>query len=327
MARTGVALLGADWANERLAWCPCGVLAGSFALMRPSPHSSARYWDGSRASAPQRRHLRVDPDGISRLLRCGQTGSCRECGNPIEWYVRSDEHWVRLHPQELPADGVPEDCRWHVSSGVAHPAGDGSRWCRLPHAALCPARPAPPSAHQLSALRRSLALRTRRLLDTGAFAPSAQPPGGQVPDRAACRPARPIVQLLYVRYLASLPVDEIQCVAQTRHRHRCTATVLSPDAPGGVWTLVPASAARGQLALPSDVMAVYSLSALSYQEQLRWRAQRCVQHDASRTAGDIAVAGWEPFDPLRHHEHIRTRLPSHRRPPGPGHHAQRRARS
>ncbi|MEU0107608.1 DUF6083 domain-containing protein [Streptomyces sp. NPDC006251] len=313
--------------NERLGCCAYGVLAGSFARMSPSPRSTSRRWDSSCANASQRRPLRVDPDGISRLLRCGQSGSCRECGNSIEWYVRDHERQVRLHPQELPADQVPEDCRWHVSSGVAYPAGDGSRWCRVPHAVLCPARPVPPSAPQLSGLRRSLALRTRWLLDAGAFVPSAVPSDGPLTGSVACRPARPIVQLLYVRYLAACPVDEIQCVAQTRHRHRCIATVLSPDATGGVWTLVPVSGAPGQLALPSDVMAVYSLSALSYQEQLRWRAQRCVQHDASRTAADLEVADWEPFDALRHHEFIRTRLPLHGRPSGPGCHARRWARS
>ncbi len=90
--------------------------------------------------------------------------------------------------------------------------------------------------------------------------------------------------------------------------------------------MVPVSEARGQLALPPDVMAVYSLSALSYQEQLHWRAQRCVQHDASRAAADLTVADWEPFDSLCHHEFIRTRLPSHGRPSGPGCHARRRAR-
>ncbi|MFF3245944.1 hypothetical protein ACFYWY_19910 [Streptomyces sp. NPDC002870] len=79
---------------------------------------------------------------------------------------------------------------------------------------------------------------------------------------------------------------------------------------------------HGQLALPSDVMAVYSLSALPYQEQLRWRTQRCRDHAAASTAGDLAVADWEPFDPLRHHEHIRTRLPTHGRRPGG--HAPRR---
>jgi len=295
--------------------------------MCSSPHPSARRWDGSRANASLRRALRVDPQGVSRLLRCGQAASCRECGNPVEWYVRSDERRVRLHPRELSADRVPESCRWHVSSGVAHPAGDGSSWCRVPHAVLCPARPAPLAAPHLSGLRRALALRTRKLLDTGAFTPSAAPPDEALSGRDVCRPARPVVQLLYVRYLASCPVEEIQCVTQTRRRVRCSAKVLGPGALSGVWTLVPVSVQNGQLALPSDVMAVYSLSALPYQEQLRWRSQRCLRHDTTSTAGDLAVADWEPFDPLRHHEHIHTRLPAHRRRPGPGSLSPRRARA
>ncbi|MFJ9893485.1 DUF6083 domain-containing protein [Streptomyces sp. NPDC091280] len=290
--------------------------------MCSSPSPSARRWDGSRANAPQRRSLRIAPDSVSRLLRCGQTASCRECGNPVEWYLRGDDHPVRLHPRELPADRVPESSRWHVSRGIAHPAGDGSSWCRLAHDLLCPARPAPPAAPQLSGLRRSLALRTRRLLDAGVLVPPAAPAAGPPPDEALCRPARPVVQLLFVCYLASRPLDEIQCVAQTLRRTRCTAGVLAPDALHGVWTLVPVTSRHGQLALPSDVMAVYSLSALPYREQLRWRAQRCAQHAATTTAGDLAVADWDPFDPLRHHEHIHTRLPAHRRRPGG--HAPRR---
>ncbi|WP_221354821.1 DUF6083 domain-containing protein [Streptomyces beigongshangae] len=292
--------------------------------MCSSSSPSARRWDGSRASAPRRRSLRIAPDSTSRLLRCGQTASCRECGNPVEWYLRADDRLVQLHPHELSAARVPESCRWHVSCGIAHPVGDGSGWCRLAHALLCPARPTSPAAQQLSGLRRSLALRTRRLLDAGVLAPHATPAGGPPPGEAVCRPARPVVQLLFVRYLASRPVDEIQCVAQTLRRTRCTAEVLGPGALQGVWTLVPVSAHHGQLALPSDVMAVYSLSALPYQEQLRWRAQRCEQHAAATVAGDLAVADWEPFDPIRHHEHIGTRLPSRGRRPGG--HAPRQAR-
>lgn len=237
--------------------------------------------------------------------------------------MRSNERRVRLHPYELPTDQVPESCRWHVSSGVAHPCGDGSTWCRLPHAALCPARPAPPDAPQLSGLRRSLALRTRRLLNAGVLVPVVGSPEPSPGGTDVCRPARPLVQLLYVHYLASCPIEEIQCVAQTRHRTRCTTKLLGPGALKGRWTLVPVSAQRGQLALPSDVMAVYSLSALPYQEQLRWRRQRCLQHDRTPTAGDLTVADWEPFDPLRHHEHIHPRLPAHRRRPGPGNPAAR----
>ncbi|MEH0513404.1 DUF6083 domain-containing protein [Streptomyces sp. B21-079] len=288
---------------------------------------SARRWDGSYACTPQRRTLRVAPESANRLLRCGQSARCRECGNPIEWYLCSDERLVRLHPQELPVAHVPESRRWHVSSGVAHPSGDGSNWCRLAHALLCPARPAPPSAPQLSALRRSLALRTRRLVDAGVFAPSAASSNGLAPGETACRQTRPIVQLLYLLYLASHHVDDIQCVSQTRRRVRCTAKVLGSDTLTGFWTLMPVNMHSGQLALPSGVMAVYSLSALPYQEQLRWRAQRCTQHANTPTAGDLTVADWELFDPLRHHEHIRTRLPPRGRRPGLGGQAPRRGRS
>ncbi|MFE6195792.1 hypothetical protein [Streptomyces sp. NPDC057838] len=125
------------------------------------------------------------------------------------------------------------------------------------------------------------------------------------------------MQLLYVRYLAARPVDESQCVARTRRRHRCTSPLLTPDAPAGTWRLLPATATDGQLALPADVMAVYDLNCLPYAEQLRWRAQRCPQHATTPTAADLAVADFEPFDPIRHHAHIHTRLPAPARAPRP----------
>ncbi|MGW1002052.1 DUF6083 domain-containing protein [Streptomyces sp. NPDC002520] len=287
--------------------------------MRSTPSPVARHWDGSPLAHRVRRSLHVSPNGGSRLLRCGQGDRCRECGNRIEWYHRGTQRPVRLHPRELPAARVPAACRWHVSSGVAYPAGDGSSWCRLPHAAVCPARDVPPPPPELAELRRSLAVNTRRLIDAGVFTPppaSLDSPAPQGEDPAVCRPARPIVQLLYVRYLAARPVEEIQCIAQTRRRHRCTSTLLSPDAPAGTWTLVPATATSGQLALPAAVMAVYDLSGIPYAEQLRWRAQRCWQHAAIPAAADLAVADWEPFDPLRHHEHVHNRLPARTRGPG-----------
>ncbi|MGW6890328.1 DUF6083 domain-containing protein [Streptomyces chartreusis] len=283
--------------------------------MRPTPPHTARHWDGSPAGTRHvRRSLQLSPDSASRLLRCGQSGRCCDCGNRIEWYHRTTEPPVRLHPQELPAARVPAACRWHVSSGVAYPAGDGSRWCRLPHAVVCPAQETPvPLA--LVQLRRSLAVNSRRLIDAGAFAP---PPAlalqdAPKPQPAVCRPARPIVQLLYVRYLAARAVDEIQCVTQTRQRHRCTRPLLTSDAPAGTWMLVPATATSGQLALPASVMAIYDLSRLPYTEQLRWRAQRCTRHAVTPAAADLAVTDWEPFDPLRHHEHIHARLPARAR--------------
>ncbi|GGZ97185.1 hypothetical protein GCM10010344_76550 [Streptomyces bluensis] len=281
------------------------------------PSTSARHWDGSPVAVPVRRSLRVTPGGVSRLLRCGQAGRCRDCGNRIEWYHRSDQRLVPLHPHEVQADEVPAGCHWQVSSGVAHPAGDGSAWCRLPHALLCPARDAP-AIPELGQLRRVLAVNTRRLIDAGRFTPPSAPPNGTTSQTPVCRPARPIVQMLYVRYLAAHPVQELQCVTQTRRRERCTRLLLAPDALAGTWRLLPATASRGQLALPAEVMAVYDLSALPYAEQLRWRAQRCPQHAATPTAADLAVADWEPFDPLIHHDHIHNRLPTRNRPRSSG---------
>jgi hypothetical protein len=278
--------------------------------MRPT-HSPRRRWDGTPACPVRRpRALRLAPDSPSRLLRTAQPARCRHCGNHLDWYSRTHEHPIGLHPHEVPASAIPARHRWHVSSGIAHPAHDGTPWCRIPHNPLCPTHPTgEPLTPQLTELRRRLALRTRHLIDTGAFTPPADP-SPEPTQPAPCRPARPVVQLLYSRYLAPRPLDDICCVAQTRQRDRCTSRILAPQAPTGTWTLMPATPARGQLALPSSQMAVYDLSHLPYVEQLRWRAQRCPLHAATPQAPDLARAEWEVFDPLLHHAHIHPRLPT-----------------
>ncbi|MEW2398044.1 DUF6083 domain-containing protein [Streptomyces sp. NPDC046862] len=60
-----------------------------------------------------------------------------------------------MPPAELTAAHVPEPCRWHLSGGIAYPHGDGSAWCRIPHAVICPATPSP--AEPAPTLRRSAA--------------------------------------------------------------------------------------------------------------------------------------------------------------------------
>ncbi|MBU5947658.1 DUF6083 domain-containing protein [Streptomyces sp. PAM3C] len=292
--------------------------------MCSTPPPDDRRWDASPVHVPARRSLRVAPDAVSRLLRCGQSDRCRDCGNRIEWYQRGRHSAVRLHPGEVLVSAVPAACCWHVSSGVAHPSQDGTPWCRLPHAVLCPARPAPQAAPELAELRRMLAVNTRRMIDAGAFTPPlAEPACTPAPAASGCRPARPTVQILYVRYLAAHPVDEIQCVAQTRRRHRCTTPVLAPGSRGGQWSLMPVTAHAGQLDLPAETMAVYSLAALQYAEQLRWRSQRCPQHAATPTAADLALAEWERFDPFLHSDHIHTRLPTLTRKGGTADHPRR----
>lgn len=276
--------------------------------MCSTPAPAGRHWDGSPRVTRHPRPLHVAATNPSRLLRAGQTGRCRRCGNRIDLYQRTDLRPIALHPAELTAAHVPEPCRWHLSSGIAHPHGDGSAWCRMPHAVLCPARtPTCPTGPYLETIRRQLALRARRLADTGAFTPT--PPTTSSPAADAHSPARPVVQMLLCRYLAEHAVEHIRCVAQTRHRHRCTHPVLDPTGPAGTWRLLPTGPRRGQLALPDTVMAVYDLGHLPYSEQLRWRAQRCTAHACAPGAIDLALAGWRTFDPLLHATHIHDRLP------------------
>ncbi|MGX8910219.1 DUF6083 domain-containing protein [Streptomyces netropsis] len=268
---------------------------------------------------PDPRFLCVAPDSPTRLLRTAQTARCATCGNRIEWYYRPGERTIPLHPQELPAAAIAPNMRWHVNSGIAHPAGDGSPWCRVRHHTLCPATPAElPSSTLIDRLRRNLALNTRRLIDTGAFTPSPAHTEIQ-PSPISAPAARPVVQFLYVRYLAPSPLEKIPCVAQTRNRQRCPHPVLDPDALPGAWTLIPVhpdSSSPGQLPFTSPAMAVYDLNRVPYAEQLRWRAQRCSAHAAAPAAADMALTAWEPFNPRIHHRHIQHHLPDppHSRP-------------
>ncbi|MGQ4361715.1 DUF6083 domain-containing protein [Streptomyces sp. SAS_272] len=274
------------------------------------PHPAPRNWDGSLRRAHPRRSLRISDHSPSRLLRAGRTSRCRNCGNRVDWYQRTDDRPIALHPAELAADHVPPPCRWHLSGGIAHPHDDGSGWCRIPHAVLCAHRT---SLHrlgpQLDALRRRLAVTTRRLSDSGTFTAEPRPPASTPTHAGDEHPPRPVLRILLTPYLSSHPIQEVRCIAQTRHRHRCTQPVLSLAQPAGRWRLLPIQPQHTQLALPDGLMAVYDLSHLSYSEQLRWRTQRCTVHSAAPGAADLALADWQPFNALLHTAHIHPRLP------------------
>lgn len=277
-----------------------------------STHTTGRGWGGTPKSHGRVRSLTVAHDSPSCLLRSAQPAHCHGCGNPINWHTTSNRRAIPLHPFELPTAIVPEPHRWHLASGIAHPAGDGSPWCHLAHLTLCPARTIssalPPA---LSDIRRRLALNTRRLIDAGLLSPGPRPETEPRHDDP-CTPARPVVQLLYGRYIAAIPIDGIRCVAQTVRRTRCNNPVLAPGTTPGRWTLMPATPHRRgtrQLALPVSDIAVYDLGHLTYSEQARWRTQRCPTHATISAAPDLALADWEPLDPLLHHAHLATRLP------------------
>ncbi|MET9347563.1 DUF6083 domain-containing protein [Streptomyces termitum] len=194
--------------------------------MHPHPAAFRRRVSARR----QRRTLTVAHDSPSRLLCCAQNARCPHCGNRIDRHTASPRS-VSLHPGELPTELVPADYCWHLASGIAYPAGDSSPWCRIAHPAVCPA-----DTHSVdlpdsfSTIRRRLALHTRRLIDTAGFTALPSPPPA-TPEHLACQPQRPIVQLLYTRYVAAVPVKVIQCVAQTVRRTRCATPVLAPEQP------------------------------------------------------------------------------------------------
>ncbi|BFV54919.1 hypothetical protein KCMC57_up63670 [Kitasatospora sp. CMC57] len=284
--------------------------------MAPNSCPPGHNWDGSRKGPKTTRALRIDPSSPTRLLRSARMATCHFCGNAIEWCHRADGTPIPLHPHELPTRHVPGIHRWHLAGGIAHTGAPNTAWCRITHRALCPATthtPAP--APELQQLRRTLALRTRHLIDHAGFQPRPAP---ITPSAAAETPTEvmrlPVVQLLHIRYLAPRPLPAIRCVAQTLRRTRCRNPVADEHLPGR-WMLMPtdppATGGRRHLAdhlLPAE-MAVYDLTHLHTSEQLRWRGQRCPAHAHSRAA-DIALTQWEPFDAFTHYRHIRTHIPT-----------------
>ncbi|MDX2815714.1 DUF6083 domain-containing protein [Streptomyces sp. PA03-5A] len=268
-------------------------------------------WDGSRKNYRARRALRIDEDSPSRLLRSAQVGRCDVCGNRVEWYQRPGSTPVPLHPDELSASTVPAGERWHVSSGAAHAGHDGSAWCRVRHHAVCPAGPAGNRSPLLAEMRRALGLTSRRLQDAGLFMP--RPDQESVLPVLPCRPVRPVVCLLYTRFLPPGSLEDLRCVAHTRTRRRCGLPVQDPGALPGTWRLEPVDPllgpGGGRLPIVQEVMAVYDLTGLPYAEQLRWHKQRCSTHAGNDEAADHARTEWEPFNPVRHRPYIRDRLP------------------
>ncbi|RLU79310.1 hypothetical protein CTZ27_37355 [Streptomyces griseocarneus] len=237
----------------------------SFSSMRTtrslSANNSGRTWDGGPKDYQPQRSLRIALDSSTRLLCIAQTHRCISCGNPVEWYCRSGDRGVPLHPYDLPTAAVPTDQRWHVSSVLAYPSGDGTDWCRVRHRAVCPATAQGKLVDLLAALHRGLAISSRRLTETGTFVPPADASPSDLHSSAAV--VRPIVRFLHTCYLAPRPLEQTTCVAQARSHQRYPHAVLDPGTLPGQWALMPVRP-RSDDQLPLDAiagesMAVYDL--------------------------------------------------------------------
>ncbi|MFG3398725.1 MULTISPECIES: DUF6083 domain-containing protein [Streptomyces] len=196
--------------------------------MCPTPAPDGRHWDGSPRALRRPRTLRVTTTSPSRLLRAGQTGRCRHCGSRIDLYPRPDQRPIALHPAELTVTDVPKSCRWHLSGGIAYPHGDNSAWCRIPHAVLCPHRTSTCQAGtRLEAIRRQLAVRARRLIDTRALTPA--PPVTPQPD--APNPADPTAPSSNCCCAATLPSSGSRSCAASPRPATGTAAPTSSSPP------------------------------------------------------------------------------------------------
>ncbi|MFD3585833.1 DUF6083 domain-containing protein [Streptomyces sp. NPDC058683] len=93
--------------------------------MRPHPLPADRHWDGSPRHVPRRRGLQIAPTSPSRLLRAGQTGRCRHCGNRNDWYLRHDDrphHGQLALPETTMAVYDLSHLPLHPPTALARPA-------------------------------------------------------------------------------------------------------------------------------------------------------------------------------------------------------------
>ncbi|WP_435229162.1 DUF6083 domain-containing protein [Streptomyces sp. Tue6028] len=109
--------------------------------MHPTLTSADRHRDDRPHIAGHPRPLHRPGTSPSRPPRAGgHTGHRRWRGNRIDLHQRADGRPIALHPAE-PADAAsPASRRRHLSCTTAHPHGDGSNWCPVPRAGLCPQR-------------------------------------------------------------------------------------------------------------------------------------------------------------------------------------------
>ncbi|MGW7521854.1 DUF6083 domain-containing protein [Streptomyces sp. NPDC054796] len=270
--------------------------------------------------------MRLDASSHSKLLRRKAAGECRYCGVRVEWFDRFDRTRIPL-TTEVPRSQVPERFRWYVDAGVAYPGNDpgGSRYCRIPHPAVCPALEHEGLPEEMADVVARLAVRMRIRIDKGEFVPALPPQEEEA--AAVSEPAPEQKQTLpdqrhivrYFSYLRLAPgrIEDLRCVAE-EDGARCPDGVFSADQ--GRWEQmemphVPGRSGQMLLTQTGGAMWVWSLEGLDWGTVSRWLGQRCPAHADGSSAPDHSASEWEPFHPQRHADFVLAERPEGYDPP------------
>ncbi|MGW0681871.1 DUF6083 domain-containing protein [Streptomyces sp. NPDC002754] len=103
-----------------------------------------------------------DPAEDREIPAKGLIRPCPHCRTPIDLRRTGGDHDMptALQPGEYPARHIPAQLHRQLLYGLVYP-GRGDGWVRIPHHAVCPARPEPEHPG-LRDMWRALAIRRRR---------------------------------------------------------------------------------------------------------------------------------------------------------------------
>jgi hypothetical protein len=264
--------------------------------MRHSPSFTARRRDGSKTVHYRRpRGPSIAATKRCRLLCSGQPGHCACCGYLVDCCGRLEPPSADLNPGEPASPETPALYRWHVSDNVAHAQADSTPRCRIPRSCLRPGREEhlalTPCRQQW---RRRLVVRTRRLIDSGAFSPEGT--ATAVPRAVATAHGHPAQAVLHILPIRCHLLLRPQTVQAADHRPHLT----------GTQPLLPRHAAHRH---PARLLAIYGRAVVHCIKQLRRRDQLCTHQVEASTAADFARTGWDRAYSLPKHHHIASSLP------------------
>ncbi|WP_405858450.1 DUF6083 domain-containing protein [Streptomyces sp. NBC_00090] len=249
----------------------------------------------------------------TKLLRRTAVDRCKYCGTPIEWYERYDSLRIPLSP-EFPARPVPPKMRWHLNRGIAYPGEDPyTKYCRIPHPAVCPAVDHHDLPPELEDVVTRLAVRMRGRIERGEFTPYIEPVEEEEvagPDPEEVEEIRHVISYYGTLRIAPCEIHELRCIAtESTTGQRCENGVFDLDE--GKWEEVEvphAPGRQGQQILSTTGGRMWAWAVHDFNYLRRWWKQHCVDHYGS-SAPDHVKFELVQFHPLIHGDYILTRRP------------------